>query len=81
VSHSARARCPGPSRVRVIGPDDALDEIGVVITWATPRCIINIQYIYILMTYINMRSRHPLTKRIDDFVLPEILNIRRLFHS
>jgi hypothetical protein len=33
------------------------------------------------MIHINMRSRHPSTARIDDFVLPEILNIRMLFHS
>jgi hypothetical protein len=33
------------------------------------------------MTHISMQSRHPSTAKIDDFVLPEILNIRRLFHS
>jgi hypothetical protein len=33
-----------------------------------------------LMTHINMWSQHPSTAKIDDFILPEILNIGRLFH-
>jgi hypothetical protein len=48
VLHGARARWPGPGRVRVVGPDNARDRLGVVINWAAPRCNINIQYIYIM---------------------------------
>jgi hypothetical protein len=33
------------------------------------------------MTHTSMQSRHPLTAKIDDFALLEILNIERLFHS
>jgi hypothetical protein len=34
-----------------------------------------------LMAHINMQSRHPSTANIDAFGLPEILGIRKLFHS
>jgi hypothetical protein len=33
------------------------------------------------MTHINMQSRHPSTAKIDAFKLPEILGIKKLFHS
>jgi hypothetical protein len=41
-------------------------------------------FIYIypnLMTHINMQSRHPSTAKIYAFILLEILDIRKLFHS
>jgi hypothetical protein len=31
------------------------------------------------MTHTSMQSGYPLTIKIDDFLLPEILNIRKLF--
>jgi hypothetical protein len=33
------------------------------------------------VTHINMQSRYPSTVKIDDFVLLEILDIGKLFHS
>jgi hypothetical protein len=43
-----------------------------------------LSYIYIylnLVTHTNMWSGHPSIIKIDDFVLPEISNIERLFDS